>query len=75
MDILIPNLGDIESVEVTEICVTAGQHVTADDALIVIESDKASMEVPAGTEGVIEKILVGLGDVLENGAVIAHIAS
>ena len=43
MNIVLPSLGDIEEVEVTEICVAVGDAVGADDPIIVIESDKASM--------------------------------
>ena len=43
MDILIPSLGDIEEVEVIELCIEPGSSVSAGDTLIVIEADKASM--------------------------------
>ena len=46
MDVLIPNLGDIDEVEVIEITVSPGDQVQENDGLIVIESDKASKEVP-----------------------------
>ncbi|NOX49267.1 MAG: hypothetical protein GXP16_01865, partial [Gammaproteobacteria bacterium] len=46
MDILVPDLGDIEEVEVIELCVAVGDSVAVDDSLVVIESDKASMDVP-----------------------------
>ncbi|OUU05070.1 MAG: hypothetical protein CBB90_03480, partial [Gammaproteobacteria bacterium TMED30] len=46
MDILIPSLGDIDEVEVIELCIAPGASVTEGDTLIVIESDKASMDVP-----------------------------
>ena len=48
-EIRIPDIGDAEVVEVIELCVAAGDSVELDDALIVIESDKASMEVPAAS--------------------------
>ena len=50
MDVLIPNLGDIEEVEVIEITVSPGDQVQENDGLIVIESDKASMEVPCPSD-------------------------
>ena len=70
MNIVLPSLGDIDEVEVTEICVAIGDVVGADDSVIVIESDKASMEVPAGGDGTIAELLVQLGDRLGEGAVI-----
>ena len=46
MDVLIPSLGDIDEVEVIELCIEPGAAVATGDTLIVIESDKASMDVP-----------------------------
>ena len=62
MDVLIPDIGDAEDVEVIEICVGVGDAVGENDALIVIESDKASMEVPAPFAGTVTEVLVALGD-------------
>ena len=73
MNIVLPSLGDIEEVEVTEICVAVSDVVGADDPIIVIESDKASMEVPAGNAGTIVEISVALGDQLGEGAIIGKL--
>ena len=67
MDVTIPDIGDAQDVEVIEICVSPGDTVGANDALIVIESDKASMEVPAPLAGTVDEILVALGDVVNSG--------
>ncbi|MCY3838720.1 MAG: biotin/lipoyl-binding protein, partial [Gammaproteobacteria bacterium] len=67
MDVTIPDIGDAEDVEVIEICVVSGDTVATNDALIVIESDKASMEVPAPFAGTVDEILVALGDVVNAG--------
>ncbi|MCY3621247.1 MAG: dihydrolipoyllysine-residue acetyltransferase [Gammaproteobacteria bacterium] len=67
MDVTIPDIGDAEDVEVIEICVDPGDAVATNDALIVIESDKASMEVPAPFAGTVDEILVALGDVVNAG--------
>lgn len=69
-EVRIPDIGDIDEVEVIEICVAVGDRVGPDDALIVIESDKASMEVPAGMAGTIASIDVALGDQVAEGALI-----
>ena len=61
-EITVPNLGDIDEVEVIEICVSEGDEVSAEDTMIVIESDKASMDVPAGVAGTVQSIAVQLGD-------------
>lgn len=70
MNIVLPSLGDIDEVEVTEICVAVGDVVNAEDSIIVIESDKASMEVPAGREGTVTELHVSVGDMLSEGAAI-----
>ena len=70
MNIVLPSLGDIDEVEVTEICVAVGDLVSAEDSIIVIESDKASMEVPAGHQGTVTELHVSVGDLLNEGAVI-----
>ncbi len=67
MDVTIPDIGDAEDVEVIEICVAPGDAVAENDALIVIESDKASMEVPAPLTGTVDEVLVSLGDLVNSG--------
>ena len=74
-DIRIPDIGDADDVEVVEIIAAAGDEVGEDDPIIVIESDKASMEVPAGKAGKIEEIAVSVGDKVSEGQVIARIAA
>ena len=69
-EVRIPDIGDAEDVEVIELCVEVGASVAENDALIVIESDKASMEVPAPFGGVIEGIHVALGDLVNQGDLI-----
>ena len=72
-EIRIPDIGDAEDVVVIELCVAPGDQVEADDALIVIESEKASMEVPAGVSGVVEALLVAIDDAVVEGQSIARI--
>jgi len=74
-EVKVPNLGDIDEVEVIEICVLPGETVAVEDTLIVIESDKASMDVPAGFVGIVESIGVEVGDMVGEGALIAIIGS
>ncbi|MGM8884375.1 2-oxo acid dehydrogenase subunit E2 [Psychrobacter sp. 1U2] len=62
----LPDLG-VEEAQVAEIMVSVGDKVTADDSILLIESDKASVEVPAPESGTIEKILVQAGDMVANG--------
>ena len=65
--IAIPSLGESAEVEVIEVCVQPGDRVSADDPIVVLESDKAAMEIPANVDGVVEKILVKVGDGVSEG--------
>ena len=69
----IPDIGDAKDVEVIEICVSEGDEIQQDDALIVIESDKASMEVPSPLEGRVHSIAVTLGDLVNTGDLVIEI--
>lgn len=72
-DIRVPDIGDVDEVEIIEICVAVGDLVEANDSIVVIESDKASMEVPAGLVGKITSIEVKLGDRVSEGSLLARI--
>jgi len=67
MKVLLPDIGDFKGVEVIEISVSVGDTVAAEDSLVTLESDKASMEVPAPQAGVIKEILVAIGDSISEG--------
>jgi pyruvate dehydrogenase E2 component (dihydrolipoamide acetyltransferase) len=68
VDIKIPDIGDFTDVEVIEVMVKPGDPVRVDDSLITIESDKASMEVPSTTAGVVKEIRVKIGDKVSEGS-------
>jgi dihydrolipoamide dehydrogenase len=72
-DIHVPNIGDFKDVEIIEILVSAGDTIVAEQGLITVESDKASMEIPATEGGVIQKLLVKVGDKVNEGSPIAQI--
>ncbi|MDO9520906.1 MAG: dihydrolipoyllysine-residue acetyltransferase [Pseudohongiella sp.] len=65
--IKIPDLGETKDVEVIEILIKEGQSVQENDSLVVLESDKAAMEIPAPKSGVVKKILVKVGDQVNAG--------
>ncbi len=69
----IPDIGDVSEVEVIELCVAEGDQIAVDDALLVIESDKASMEVPSPRAGKLLRLTVAVGDTCTEGDVIAEI--
>ncbi len=70
IDIVVPDLGDFDNVEVIEVLVSAGDTVEREDGLITLETDKASMDVPAPEGGTIESITVSVGDNVSSGDVI-----
>lgn len=74
IDITIPDLGDFSDVEVIEILVKAGDKVAREDGLITLETDKATMDVPAPQDGVIESISVAAGERVSAGQVIGRMA-
>ena len=68
LDLLVPDLGDFKDVEVIDVLVKPGARVKVDDALITLETDKATMDVPATTAGVVEQVLVKRGDRVSKGS-------
>jgi len=72
--IVVPDIGDFDSVEVIEILVAEGDQVGVEQSLITLESDKASMEIPSTVAGTVSKLHVAVGDSVSQGAVIASIA-
>jgi pyruvate dehydrogenase E2 component (dihydrolipoamide acetyltransferase) len=75
MSMPVPDIGGAEGVEVIEICVKVGDQVAEGDSLIVLETDKASMEIPAPAAGKIVSIALKLGDKVSQGAVIGVLAT
>ena len=69
----IPDLGEAEDVEVIEICVKAGDQVDSEDPIIVLESDKAAMEIPASVVGKVISIEVSVGDTVSSGSTFLQI--
>ena len=75
IDIRVPDIGEYDSVEIIEVLVQAGDSVNAEQSLITLESDKASMEIPSTHDGTITELLVKVGDKLSEGDVIAKVAT
>jgi pyruvate dehydrogenase E2 component (dihydrolipoamide acetyltransferase) len=69
-EVLLPDIGDFHDVEIIEILVKPGDRVEAEDPLITLESDKASMEIPAPRAGLVRDIRVALGDKINQGDLI-----
>ncbi|MGB5581189.1 MAG: biotin/lipoyl-containing protein, partial [Woeseia sp.] len=66
-DIIIPDLGDFADVEVIEVLVASGDKVAREDGLITLETDKATMDVPAPADGIIDSLTVSVGDRVSSG--------
>ena len=64
----IPDIGDVDDVEVIEVLVSEGDTVDVETSLITVESDKASMEIPSPASGVITSVLVSTGDRVSEGS-------
>ena len=73
--IKVPDIGDFKDVPVIEVYVKAGQTITAEETLVTLESDKAAMDVPAPSAGVIGEVMIKVGDRVSAGSVIATFVS
>ena len=71
--IQVPDIGDEQDVEVIEVLVSPGDEVSENDSLIVLESDKAAMEIPSPKSGVVKEVLVKVGDQVSQGAAIVSL--
>lgn len=72
IDIKVPDIGDFKDVPVIEVFVKPGDKVKAEDPLVALESDKATMEVPSPREGVVKSVVVKVGDKVSEGTVIVQ---
>lgn len=72
-DILIPNIGDFDEVDVIEVLINPGDHIELEQSLITVESDKASMEIPSSHTGVVKEVLVKVGDKVAEGSAIVRV--
>ncbi|HEV7617950.1 MAG TPA: dihydrolipoyl dehydrogenase [Burkholderiaceae bacterium] len=70
MEIKVPDIGDFKEVEVIELLVKQGDTIKADQSLVTVESDKASMEIPASHAGVVKELKVKIGDKVAEGSLL-----
>jgi pyruvate dehydrogenase E2 component (dihydrolipoamide acetyltransferase) len=73
MEVKVPDIGDFKDVPIIEIAVKPGDVVKTDDPLVTLESDKATMEVPAPSEGKVVEVLVNIGDKVSQGSPIVKL--
>jgi pyruvate dehydrogenase E2 component (dihydrolipoamide acetyltransferase) len=70
VEVKVPDIGDFDEVTVIELMVKVGDTIKAEQSLITVESDKASMEIPSSTAGVVKELRVKLGDKVKQGSVV-----
>ena len=70
IEVQVPDIGDFDEVAVIELLVKPGDAVKAEQSLITVESDKASMEIPSSHAGVVKELRVKLGDKVKQGSVV-----
>src|SRR5512137_2306536 len=70
IEVKVPDIGDFKDVEVIELLVKPGDTVKAEQSLVTVESDKASMEIPSSHAGVIREMKIKLGDKVNEGSLL-----
>eukprot|EP01035_Chromulina_nebulosa_P002583 gene2583-3503_t len=70
VEVKVPDIGDFDEVAVIEVLVKVGDTVKAEQSLITVESDKASMEIPSSTAGVVKELKVEVGGKVKEGSVV-----
>ncbi|MDB5958399.1 MAG: aceF [Ramlibacter sp.] len=70
VEVKVPDIGDFKEVAVIELLVKPGDTIKAEQSLVTVESDKASMEIPSSQAGVVKEVRVKLGDKVAEGSVI-----
>ena len=74
VEIKVPDIGSYADVDVIEVAVKVGDTVAVDDTLITLETDKATMDVPADKAGVVKEVLVKVGDKVSEGSAIVKLS-
>ena len=72
-DILVPNIGDFNNVEIIEVLIKEGQKIEKGDTVITLESDKSSVEVPSSMSGTVKVVHIKIGDKVSEGSLISSL--
>ncbi|MFT6834261.1 MAG: pyruvate dehydrogenase E2 component (dihydrolipoamide acetyltransferase) [Francisellaceae bacterium] len=75
VEIKVPDIGDYAEVDIIEVTVKAGDTIAEEDSLITVETDKASMEIPSPQAGVVQEVLVSVGDKISEGGLILKLTT
>jgi len=73
IDVMVPDIGESGEVDVIEVLVSAGDEIAAEDGLITLETDKATMDVPSPQAGVVESVEVKVGDKVKEGSLVVRL--
>ena len=73
VDVLVPDIGNFDSVDVIEVLVKVGDVIAKEDSLITVESDKASMDIPSSHAGTVKQIQVKVGDKVAKGTIVLQV--
>ncbi len=73
IEVKVPDIGDFDDVPVIDLFVKVGDTIKVDDAIVTLESDKATMDVPSSTAGVVKEVLVKLGDRVKEGSLLIKV--
>ena len=75
VEVKVPDIGDFKDVAIIEVLVKVGDTIKQEQSLVTVESDKASMEIPSSTAGVVKELKVKLGDKINQGDLIVVLES
>ena len=75
MEVKVPDIGDFKDVEVIEVLIKPGETIKAEQSLVTVESDKASMEIPSSAAGIVRQLIVKLGDKVSKGSPLLFVES
>ena len=73
IEVLVPDIGNFKDIPIIELCVKVGDTVKAEDALLTLESDKATIDIPSPTDGVVKLLTVAVGNKVSEGSIVAVI--
>ncbi|MGA9393763.1 MAG: biotin/lipoyl-containing protein, partial [Azonexus sp.] len=75
IEVKVPDIGDFSEVPVIELFVKVGDSIKVDDAIVTLESDKATMDVPSTVSGVVKEVLIEVGSKVSEGSVLIKVES
>ena len=75
VDVLVPDIGNFDSVDVIEVLVKVGDELALEDSLITVESDKASMDIPSPVAGIVKSVTVKVGDKVAKDSLLMQVES